>query len=295
MWPTDPEVLRSDEIVALAKECALPDGWRTSLGVSYLRPLLGPDDVVTVQRRPPERGDVVCLLSSASRLVWRRVVEGCAGALVVRADLAPVSEVWRGPVLGCVEPASIPQRIASRAPTLWGEGVWTFALALAHGRRLRARVLRRLPEAKVDVRVLSESELELAHDLLRTERGVVPNVGPIPPGVLVFGAFNEAGDLIARTSLITRRTPAWSGDTLVAREWRGRGVARRMLAAVLEHAWALGITEVRGSIRARNLASISACRAVGFRLVDEPREPNNFPEFQTWGVRGGALGASPRP
>lgn len=283
-------LLDAADVVARYVDGSLPSTWRCVLGVPYLRPLLHPESEITVVDREPRRGDVVCLLGGGSTLVWRRVLHIDDEGLVLRADLAPASERWRGPIVGCVVLRGVGRHLATRFPEAWAQGVWRAAFelsklraALPHVARSTARRARALP--RVEVRKLQEHELPLLPRLGAYGRGLLPRGGKLPAGTHILGAFADASTLVGCGGLSTARDPAWTSNLFVLPEWRAMGIARGIALERLRVAAAEGASEVRTSIRARNLASVRLHEALGFRLVDEAREPNNFPEFQIWSVK----------
>ncbi len=278
--------LHVSDVPALHAAGALPDRWRTLIDVSYMRPLLPPGATVTLVRREPRPGDVVCLLSSTT-LVWRRVVGGRPGALTVRADIAPHSERWAGDVLGCVVDEPPPSWVARRLPTLWTGGVWHSALAIAHLRGLRARTRPRREERinGLVVRALTEADLSQLNDFGRRVMGLEVDIGRPPHGAVVVGAFTAAGELIGHGTVHTNRSPPHTSNLYVNARYRGAGVGRLIVRERIVIARRLGASELRTSIRARNLASVRAHQAAGYQLLYEAREPNNYPEYQTWSVR----------
>lgn len=54
-------------------------------------------------------------------------------------------------------------------------------------------------------------------------------------------------------------------DVMVLPAWRGRGIAKALVAQGLQHYWAANIAEVRLEVRADNLPAIAVYTAMGFR------------------------------
>ncbi|MBP0593360.1 GNAT family N-acetyltransferase [Paraburkholderia sp. LEh10] len=91
---------------------------------------------------------------------------------------------------------------------------------------------------------------------------------------VVFGAF-AGPTLVAVAGL--RRYPArpvqqkgFLWGLFVARDHRRSGIARRLVAAAIEQARAMGLTRIALNTDAANAGAIALYRSAGFEAVDEP-------------------------
>lgn len=57
---------------------------------------------------------------------------------------------------------------------------------------------------------------------------------------------------------------------VLADAWQGRGLGRRLLATLLEHAQAAGVREAVGIVLASNKAMLRLARSMGFAVTAEP-------------------------
>jgi acetyltransferase len=57
---------------------------------------------------------------------------------------------------------------------------------------------------------------------------------------------------------------------VLADAWQGRGLGRRLLATLLEHAQTAGVREVVGVVLATNVAMLRLARSMGFAVTAEP-------------------------
>lgn len=280
------QLLDDCELKRLAREGNLPEVWRTRVTAACMRPLFSLGNEVTLVRRRPRPGDVVSFVSD-DVVVWRRVLRGGPGYLVVRADLAPQAEIWTGDVLGCVVRHDVAHRLAQVAPRLWTRAVWEGALGLARLRAARLRLLSRRPRGReaITVRTLAAEDLPLLSKFGRNVMGLAADLGHTSPDAVLFGAFTPAGELIGHTTLLTGTSPPLSCNTFVSPAWRRCGVGRLLLGAAVREGRRLGLDEIQGTIRARNFGSIRAVQAVGFVRLLDPGVPDNHPEYQRWSIR----------
>lgn len=280
-----PPPLAHGDLWARFQVDALPEAWRAVVDTGCMRPALYPGDEVTLVRRAPRAGDVVCI-ALRDGLVWRRVLARDGEKLVVRADLAPLAEAWRGDVVGCVAGGGLPHRLAQAAPALWTSGVWQGALAMAHLRGARAWLSRRRRSAPaLTTRLLGAADLPRLNELGRRELGVRTVRQRLEPGVHVVGAFSASGDLVGHYTLSRRGERADSAGLFVAPPWRGSGGGRLLACALAELAGQLGLVEVACTIHARNLASARAHRAAGFEREGPWQALSGQPELQRWVLR----------
>ena len=59
---------------------------------------------------------------------------------------------------------------------------------------------------------------------------------------------------------------------VIADAWQGKGLGRRLLQALLEHAKGAGLHEVQGTVLATNRAMLSLALSLGFRVSTEPND-----------------------
>ena len=86
---------------------------------------------------------------------------------------------------------------------------------------------------------------------------------PIPPSLLV--AVTADGDLAGLAVLRTLGGIAGHRFTGVSRDWRGRGVASQLKAALIRWAACNGMTELRTSNDADNVAMRAVNDRLGYR------------------------------
>jgi acetyltransferase len=59
---------------------------------------------------------------------------------------------------------------------------------------------------------------------------------------------------------------------VIADVWQGRGLGRRLLATLIEHAHSAGVQQVVGVVLATNEAMLGLARSMGFSVNAEPRD-----------------------
>lgn len=80
----------------------------------------------------------------------------------------------------------------------------------------------------------------------------------------------RASDELAGSILVYRSEDGRQGvmdDVMVAPAWRGRGVAKGLVAAGLQHMLDRGMGEARLEVRSGNLPAVSVYRDMGFRVI----------------------------
>jgi GNAT superfamily N-acetyltransferase len=207
----------------------------------------------------------VCIVSG-DRLAWRRVLAVRGDRALVRGDVAPFADGWVDGVVGRLVPRRI-DRIAAVSPSQWTELGWTTAIAGAHA----FRALKRLRSRAHHAPSLTAKPL-LPSDWPRVRAFWLHVCGsPMPlqahPSQHVAGLFLENGALAGVTIQIVLGDASYSAYTLVDRRFRGLGGGRRLLEVVVDVARGLGVKLLYAHIDARNLSSIAAHEAAGFRFA----------------------------
>jgi RimJ/RimL family protein N-acetyltransferase len=83
---------------------------------------------------------------------------------------------------------------------------------------------------------------------------------------LSLAVFDETGAIIALGEYACTDGPRAEVAIVVADQWQGRGVGRRVLERLLRHAARSGVTRLEGVTRAGNVAMQALARELGFRL-----------------------------
>jgi GNAT superfamily N-acetyltransferase len=258
------EHLTPEIVIERHQRRALPERWRmTAESPSGIRVVDG--EILDVDRGDPRPGDAVCLVSGR-RLCFRRVLAVRGRRVLVRGDVAPFADGWFDDVVGRVRPRGV-DRFAALAPGPWTEIGWTAAIAAAHAfagyRHLRSRAR--------DVPAFSARPLSL-EDWPEVRAFWLSACGsPLPlkaqPSQHVVGLFGPAGTLVGVNIQLVLGDRSYSAYTLVDRRHRGLGGGRHMIDVALGIARAQGVKLVYVHIHARNLPSIAAYEASGFRFA----------------------------
>jgi len=61
---------------------------------------------------------------------------------------------------------------------------------------------------------------------------------------------------------------------VIADDWQGRGLGRRLLRALVAAAGAAGVTQIRGEVLRENRAMLKLARALGFSVASSPLDTN---------------------
>jgi acetyltransferase len=85
------------------------------------------------------------------------------------------------------------------------------------------------------------------------------------PGVRL-AAFDERGELVALAEYACDGAAHAEVALVVADEWQGKGLGRRMLAHLIRHAGRAGIARLEGVTRAGNAAMQQVAGGLGFAL-----------------------------
>jgi GNAT superfamily N-acetyltransferase len=217
------------------------------------------DEELVVVDRPPAVGYGVCL-RSGGRLAYRRVLEVDRDALVVRGDIAPFEERWRGELVGSVQ-ARLLDRVAAIDPRRWTAANWHAALAAAHLLAARRKLLPRR-HAPLTTEILYENDWPSARAFWDRACGRELPVA-WQPHQHVVGLFDRA-ELVGVNIQLVAGATSFSAYTLVDRRYRGAGGGSRMILHAVSLAQSLGIASIYVHIHARNLPSIAAYRRAGF-------------------------------
>jgi tRNA threonylcarbamoyladenosine biosynthesis protein TsaB len=194
-----------------------------------------------------EREALECALPGGTATAWR--FDGLSAL-----DLAAAVRSGRGPAAGLPEPAGAPTPLYVRSAQA-EERVRRAALA---GQAIRLRDFTALDvpvAAQVERRVFSDPWPEAGfHSELSQAMawGRVAELDGALAGYLLAWLGAGAGHI---------------GNLAVTPEARRRGVARALIADLLEQALATGVTRVTLEVRAANFAAQALYRAHGFRLA----------------------------
>jgi acetyltransferase len=85
---------------------------------------------------------------------------------------------------------------------------------------------------------------------------------------------------------------------VIADDWQGRGLGRRLLRALVAAAGAVGVTQIRGEVLRENRAMLKLARALGFSVAPSPLDTNALRvarELNRTALRPAARGAPYRP
>jgi GNAT superfamily N-acetyltransferase len=219
----------------------------------------GPEDLI-IEPDAPEVGRAVCVVSG-DRLAFRRVLGVSGRQLRLRADVAPFEDLWDGEVVGCVRPRLI-DRVAAVDPDRWTRANWRAAVALAHARSARRRLLR---PRHVDytTRVLEASEWSRVRAFWKATCGKELHAEP-QSAQQVIGLF-DGGELVGANIHLRFGATSYSAFTLVDRRYRGTGGGRKMIEHAVAEARSQRLESVFVHINSRNLPSVRAYRRVGFQ------------------------------
>lgn len=263
----DARALLSDaEVCAGHASGALPSAWRM-VGARTAGVLMaeGEELFVAGATARARRGDVVCVVSGG-RLVWRRVLAARQGRVVLRADAAPFAEEWTGDVAGRLRPRAL-DRLVALAPGGFTELAWAAALTAARGLAALRRIgARRVTPPAFTARPLGPSDWPRVRAFWRDACGTPLHVAA-QPNQHVVGLFLSDGTLAGVNIQLVTGDASYSAFTLVDRRYRGLGGGRRMVEVALGEARRLGVKTVYVHIHARNLPSIAAYEACGFRFA----------------------------
>ena len=259
-------LLSTEEILDRHEHHTLPPTWRVRApdpcGIR-----VSPGEILEVERAPPRPGDAVCLLSGR-RLGWRRVLDTRDDRALVRADVAPFADGWLGDVVGRVRPRPI-DRLAALAPARWTELGWAASCAGAHAFAAYRRAVVRAGKREVPAfyaQPLAPSDWPRVRAFWLYACGT-----PLPlraqPSQHVVGLFVPGGALAGVNIQIVLGDVSYAAYTLVDRRYRGLRGGRKMIDVALSVARELGVELVYVHIHARNLPSIAAYEASGFRFA----------------------------
>jgi RimJ/RimL family protein N-acetyltransferase len=237
-----PGLLGESEVVARHRAGTLPERFSMVLGGRPLPPLLEAGARVTVVRGAPPPGSVACV-ARGEGLLWRRVLAARAGAVRLRADIAPVDDGWSEAAIGWIERDGALDRVAARWPGAWTRLGWIGAWAFARVRNLPRQAAARLARRGRFSTAVAERQ----------------------DGAVEVGLLDEAGRRVGETRLTVEGAEAWSFATRIEAAARGRGGAKVLLSAAVAAARRRGARRVRAHIDARNFASLAAYRRAGFR------------------------------
>lgn len=251
----------ADEVVAGARAGRLP----SRLAVS------APGAAVATWGQPltldrdlhPRPGLVACLLSG-ERLAFRRVLAVHGTLLRLRGDVTPFEDRWDAPVVGCVPPRPI-DRLASLDPQRFTATGWRAAMAAARFAAAQQRFLRTRRGPRLTVASLGPADWPRVRAFW-TEHAEQPLPASATKGQRAVGLFDRS-QLVGVNIHLQVGSASYSAFTLVDRRYRGSGGGRAMIARAVEDARLHGLSSVYVHIHARNLPSIAAYRAVGFRAV----------------------------
>jgi GNAT superfamily N-acetyltransferase len=256
-----------EEVLDRHRRRALPSTWQMAAPVytGGAGVLVRRGEILTVEQAPARPGDAICLVSG-KRLGWRRAIEVRGEQALVRADVAPFADGWLGDVVGRVRPRPI-DRLAALAPARFVELGWTAAWARAHA----FAAYRRLGGPERAVPAFTARPLSLA-SFPRVRAFWLHACGsPLPlraqPSQHVVGLFVGDGVLAGVNIQIVLDDVSYAAYTLVDRRFRGLGGGRKMIEVALGVARGLGVSLVYVHIPARNLPSIAAYEASGFRFA----------------------------
>ncbi len=250
--------LDDDQVIARAQDGTLPARWSMVVADAGIL-TLGAEELEITQGEP--RVGRAVALASGGRVAFRRVLDVGAHGLRLRADVAPFEDHWQGDILGVVEPRAI-DVVAAVNPVQFTTLSWYTAVATAHLRSVRKRLDRRA-EIPFTTRELS------AEDWPRVRAFWNESCGRELPvqahaNQHVVGLFDGVRLVGVNIHLAFGNT-AYSAFTLVDRRYRGRGGGRKMIEHGVAISRARKFESIYVNINIRNLPSIAAYRAVGFK------------------------------
>ena len=254
--------MTEQDVLAQAEAGVLPAACRVQLSSRTLAPLFRPGREILLARRPPKRGDLVCL-AGAKRLVWRRVLEVRGEEVRLRAEVAPFEDGWHRGILACVETCGLLSRLAALAPGLWTAALWQVALAVSRLKGLAANLTAGTLPDGLETRLLAPGDAPAFAALQEKARGFMPPA--LPEGSITLGLFQ--GPVLIGAICATPEGAGWSPWMVLVIDpaYRGRGCGRRLLEAFLAESKRRGIRRVICLPPARHRASRGMVFGAGFR------------------------------
>lgn len=251
----------ADEVVAGARSGRLPARWVVSAPGAAVATL---GQALPLERGLRPRPGLVVGLISGDRLTFRRVLAVHGTLLRLRGDVAPFEDRWDAPVVGCVPPRPV-DRLASLDPQRFTAMGWRAAMTAARFAAAQQRFLRTRRGPRLDVASLGPSDWPRVRAFW-AEHAEQPLPASATRAQRAVGLFDRSR-LVGVNIHLEVGSASYSAFTLVDRRYRGCGGGRAMIARAAEDARLHGLSSVYVHIHARNLPSIAAYRAVGFRPV----------------------------
>lgn len=254
------EIWRPEDVVAARERGGLPARFVVPAPAAGIHTLGQP---LVIVQAPPRPGDVACLVSG-ERLAFRRVLAVHGTLLRLRCDIGPFEDRWDAPIVGCAVSRPI-DRLAALDPERFTELGWRAAMAAARYAAAQQRFLRTRGGPRLTVASLEDSDWPRVRAFwaATTDQTLAPFAAGYQHAVGLF----DRRTLVGVNIHLQVGNASYSAFTLVDRRYRGVGGGRKMIERAVEDARLRGLSLVYVHIHARNLPSIAAYSAVGFRAV----------------------------